>query len=449
MGEILKGMSLTELSIPEFVSWAGSILKAEIAKGPWKPSGAALHNTGRMAWPGKDAHGNLLTAKQRCENMSVTWTARWGQAGGPHFLITPVPSVILLWPAWIPGVHSPSFNRKFWGIEMVGDFQLDVFPQAMVGAASSVLQALYDVINTDANELNFHLHLEDPLTTHKHCPGANCGDKQTWLRRIASHVHEIAPGVVATNLKDLPHRHPVPDAFWGFMEGEEAFRSVAYPDGFASDGTPRYAIGFGTNLHPDGTPVKLGDVCTREQAEAWVKEHVDYINDVIYQEVHQPMTEGEHIAFLDFCYNEGTSAFAHSTLLADFNAGTYDLAASQFMQWNKKRNAVTKQLEVSKGLTDRRSKEEAIFKGADPKTLTRPQLVSSKPTQPAIALDPSIPGQVIQLKPIEAHAPVPLHLTVTGIQQPSTVVLNQRTYKPSWFTRLGMYLENFIIKHGA
>ena len=134
----------------------------------------------------------------------------------------------------------------------------------------------------------------------------------------------------------------------------EGFRSKAYLDsvGIAT-------IGYGTIKH-DGVRVKLGDTCTKEQAEYWLMEFINhevepYIDSLVTVNISQLMFD----ALCSFIYNLGSTAFSNSSLLTLINRKEFMLAAEQFPRWNKGR---VKGVIISiDGLTKRRKAEREIF----------------------------------------------------------------------------------------
>jgi lysozyme len=128
-------------------------------------------------------------------------------------------------------------------------------------------------------------------------------------------------------------------------EESEGCRLRAYPD---STGIP--TIGYG---HTKG--VRLGDVCTQEQAERWLREDIAYAEAEVNRVVRVPLTQGEFDALVDFTFNCGRGNFDHSTLLALVNKGDMVHAAAQFERWDKAGGKVVA------GLLRRRQAEAAEF----------------------------------------------------------------------------------------
>ena len=134
------------------------------------------------------------------------------------------------------------------------------------------------------------------------------------------------------------------------IEKYEACRLVAYLP------TPNDVptIGYG---HTAG--VKLGDVCSQDQAEAWLLEDVSTAESIIVARVAVPLTSNQFSALVSLIFNIGIGNFEQSTLLRDLNAGDYDIAAQQFLVWDKQRGVDLP------GLDARRAEEKALFETPD------------------------------------------------------------------------------------
>lgn len=118
----------------------------------------------------------------------------------------------------------------------------------------------------------------------------------------------------------------------------------------------RPTIGYGTTFKPDGTPIKMGDVITPDQAEAYfahdLKKFEAYINEVVTIE----LTQNQFDALVSFIYNIGMSAFRQGSVDDKLNARNFDAALATWAQYNKQKGVVLK------GLTKRRQDEIALFK---------------------------------------------------------------------------------------
>ena len=114
-------------------------------------------------------------------------------------------------------------------------------------------------------------------------------------------------------------------------------------------------IGFG-----DTQDVTEGMVITQEEAEDRLERRLDRdFEPGVRAAITAGMRQEQFDAMVCLAYNIGVSAFAKSTLVKLFNAGDIQLAADQFLRWDK---AGGKSL---KGLRLRRAAERALFLGAN------------------------------------------------------------------------------------
>ena len=159
----------------------------------WRPRGCVLHNTDAPTlaqfYKNKD---KPLSGPQRVKNMWVSYqNAGW--SGGPHLVITDR-EILLGNPLWLKGVHSPSYNATFWGIELAGSYEREAFPDAVRDNAVHAIAVLYAMLGHEPTADTFRFHKEDPRTTHRTCPGKNVGTKASWLTMIADRMHALHPG---------------------------------------------------------------------------------------------------------------------------------------------------------------------------------------------------------------------------------------------------------------
>lgn len=133
----------------------------------------------------------------------------------------------------------------------------------------------------------------------------------------------------------------------------ESLSLKAYPD--PNTGGKPYTIGWGTTVYPSGMPVKLTDVCTSVQAEAYLKHDISRFEADVKKSVRVPLSQCHFDALVSFFYNLGYSKIKDSTLLKMLNAGNYPGAADQFLRW------VSPGSSVEKGLRRRREAERKLF----------------------------------------------------------------------------------------
>ncbi|MBK4770990.1 MAG: lysozyme [Pantoea sp. Morm] len=125
----------------------------------------------------------------------------------------------------------------------------------------------------------------------------------------------------------------------------EGLRLEAYRD---SVGIP--TIGYG---HTHG--VKMGDVITGAQADAFLREDLQVAELIINTNVKVRLTQGQFDALASFVFNLGSGNFVKSTLLKKLNTGDFSGAAGEFGKWV---NAGGKKLP---GLVKRRAAEREVF----------------------------------------------------------------------------------------
>lgn len=135
----------------------------------WNPSLIVVHNT---ASPSLAQRPDGLT-KQHITNLQRYYSEERGWGGGPHAFVTDR-DIIVFNPLTKPGVHSPSWNRQAWGIELLGNFEMED-PLTGRGAkvvanAVGVVSALLAKLGKAPSNTSLKFHFEDPLTNHA-CPG--------------------------------------------------------------------------------------------------------------------------------------------------------------------------------------------------------------------------------------------------------------------------------------
>lgn len=109
-------------------------------------------------------------------------------------------------------------------------------------------------------------------------------------------------------------------------------------------------IGYG---HTKG--VKLGDTCTKEQAEKWLENDFFTAKQEVKAVVKVPLRENQLDALASFVFNLGVRKLTQSTLLKKLNAGDYNGAAAEFDKW-----VFAGKVKLN-GLVKRRAKERQLF----------------------------------------------------------------------------------------
>jgi len=143
----------------------------------WRPQFVVLHNTSAP----KLSQWHSTPGAQRMQNLVHYYHDEQKWSAGPHLFVADD----LIWaftPLTTSGRHSPSWNMTSWGVEMVGEYESEVFADAVRDNAVAALATLHAVLGRDPQTLRFHK--EDPLTTHKTCPGHNV-NKADIIKRVS------------------------------------------------------------------------------------------------------------------------------------------------------------------------------------------------------------------------------------------------------------------------
>lgn len=137
---------------------------AELPMSTWRPKFCVAHNTGIPTF----ANWHRVPGPRRMTALEEYYRDDKGWSAGPHVFVADD----LIWPftpLYTPGVHAPSWNQIAWGVEAVGDFNSETIPAPLFGNLIAVFTTLHRKGSMDPAKLR--LHREDPLTTHKVCPG--------------------------------------------------------------------------------------------------------------------------------------------------------------------------------------------------------------------------------------------------------------------------------------
>lgn len=355
------------LTLDQFKDYLKTVVLPKIQAGSWKAHGAVLHNTDLprlSAWPGNTPVHQPV--HQRLLNIAHGYDMK-GWSAGPHMFID-TKTINLFTPMWQHGIHSPSYNHLYWGVEMVGNFDLETFPESMHELALGAIRAMYDILDITPSADNFHFHKEDPATTHKHCPGANVGVKEDWIKNLNGMAKPNTPAIPADPIHlntIVPHveepkvallHNQIPDIAEKMVEQFEAFRSTQYMD----RGFP--AIGFGRRQGFRGFVITPGMVCTETQAAQWLKEDLAYIGSTFAPLLTHEVNNNQYGALASFVYNIGLTNFKASTMLKLLNTNDFANAVLEFPKWDRSTNPVTHVKEELPGLLARRQAEARLFK---------------------------------------------------------------------------------------
>lgn len=164
------------------------------------------------------------------------------------------------------------------------------------------------------------------------------------LSIFAQSIGFTLPSLTVTGQWDISEKG------YALIRDMEGFRGEAYLD---TGGV--WTIGFGTIKYPDGSRVRKGDVCTRGQAEVWLKNDSAWVDACLDRSIKTKISQNQFDALASFVYNIGETAFTKSTMLTLINQKNLTGATNQFDRWvfdNGKR---------IQGLVNRRIKEKALY----------------------------------------------------------------------------------------
>lgn len=135
------------------------------------------------------------------------------------------------------------------------------------------------------------------------------------------------------------------------IKSHEGFREKAYkcPAGI-------WTIGYG---HTKG--VKSGDVITKSQGEAYLREDLNDAETAVNDQLLK-LNQNRFDALVSFVFNVGVGNFKRSTLLKKARANANDASiAGEFRKWKYAKNPKTGQMEVLPGLVRRREDELKLY----------------------------------------------------------------------------------------
>lgn len=150
----------------------------------WNPTGIVLHNTAAPRLSDRP-HGFTTQHMQNLvayyQNPPRQWSA------GPHLFVDDR-QIWVFTPLTESGVHSPSYNSTHFGIEMLGDYNLEPFNSGrgllVQKNAVAACAVLCKVRGIDSHDIL--LHKEDPRTDHD-CPGKRVV-KADFIQKVHDYI---------------------------------------------------------------------------------------------------------------------------------------------------------------------------------------------------------------------------------------------------------------------
>jgi len=183
----------------EFLAYLDSI-----QFGAWRPQYVVMHHTGApdlKTWTSWQTRANPVTDEQWMQNLKGYYESL-GWSHGPHFFFTPKHFCAFSLPN-VRGTHAVSFNANSWGVECVGDFDVEPFNGAVRDRYVEGLAALHLSAGLSPAPYHFktsglHFHRDDPQTS-KTCPGTHV-DKTDVVTRVQGVMASLTTG-------DHPEEH--------------------------------------------------------------------------------------------------------------------------------------------------------------------------------------------------------------------------------------------------
>lgn len=185
----------------------------------FQPKFVTLHHTGSPTL----AQRPQGFSSQHLQNLLHYYQNQLGWSGAPHLFIDDQPQPIIVFQRLDRrGVHAVSFNANSWGVEMLGNYDVEAFDMGRGAVvrdhAMQALAAMCRRLGVAADTLRFH---RDDPTTSKSCPGHHV-NKADVVRRVAALLQEEA----------TPDTHDDPWADWSVvLPGGKTFMPVHSRDG--------------------------------------------------------------------------------------------------------------------------------------------------------------------------------------------------------------------------
>lgn len=157
------------------------------------------------------------------------------------------------------------------------------------------------------------------------------------------------------------------DAGIQFIKKHEGLRKTTYKD--VAD---LKTIGYGHLLTKDevggnyvtidGKKVYLDRALTDAEVDTLLKQDINTkAEKFVRQAIKKELSQSQFDSLVSLCFNIGGGAFSSSSVVQSVNAGRYEDVPQDFMKWCKAK--VNGQLQVVKGLVNRRQSEALMFQG--------------------------------------------------------------------------------------
>ncbi|WP_319371948.1 lysozyme [uncultured Ilyobacter sp.] len=114
-------------------------------------------------------------------------------------------------------------------------------------------------------------------------------------------------------------------------------------------------ISYGCTRYTDGSPVRLGDTITKEEAEKLFNVILGRFEKGMSRYIKIELNENQFSALVSFAFNVGVGNFKNSTLLRKINSGDLEGASKEFERW------IYSNGKKLRGLIRRREAEKELF----------------------------------------------------------------------------------------
>jgi hypothetical protein len=152
----------------------------------FRPVGVTVHHCGQPSL--KQRPNDLLPEHMLNFQSFYRDEKKW--SAGPHLFVDRT-GIWVFTPLTVRGVHAESFNAKYWGLEMLGDYDAEE-------PNSDVLRNTYAAVGTllrkiGKNEKAINFHRQDPQTS-KTCPGRKI-NYAGFVARMAAELEKFKGGM--------------------------------------------------------------------------------------------------------------------------------------------------------------------------------------------------------------------------------------------------------------
>ena len=172
---------------------------------------------------------------------------------------------------------------------------------------------------------------------------------------------------------DIPNLDPIIPALEVSTQGStlignfEGFKITPYHDGYNTDGTKKYAVGYGTQTWNDQKVTVNYPASSEVTQESARKEMVKHMEKSVYPYIKNHVTvnlnQAQFDAVASYVYNvgAGNSVAGDTQFIKKLNAGNYEGASKEIDIISQNQGDGT--YKVVKGLMTRRAKEQRLFNG--------------------------------------------------------------------------------------